>query len=187
MQFLGFFARTMADAALTASSEEGNKGADRPIGNTYDTKKNREQLTGAIDIDRYSSLENSLNTLRDSNIKEHNSLRREWRKDIKDSKQDIEKTISQNKEEANKGIESSNKKINSFLTGLGIVVALVIFILGLIFKYSDDNIQEKVDENKTEIRENRRRIEENRERIIKLEEKDSRLKEEINNKRPKSK
>ena len=109
MRFLGHFAQSVADAALTASSEVGNSDAGNPIGNASDTKNNQAQLTGAIDIDRYSSLENSLNTLRDSNIKEHNSLRKEWQKDIRNTKQDIEKQISQNKDDAKYGIESSNK------------------------------------------------------------------------------
>ena len=179
MQFLGYFTRSVADAALTASDEAEYNGADKPIGNASDTKNNREQLTGAVDIDRYSSLENSLNTLRDSNIKEHNSLRKEWRQDIRNTKQDIEKQITQNRDDANIGIESSNKRINRFLTGLSIIVALIIFILGLVFKCSDDNIQEKVEDNKTEIRENRRLIDENRERIIRLEEKGNRQKEDV--------
>lgn len=182
MQFLGYFARSVADAVLTASGEVGDNGVEKPIGNASDTKNIREQLTGAIDIDRYSSLENSINTLRDSNNKEHNSLRKEWRQDIRNTKQDIETQITQNREEANNGIESSNKKINRFLTVLSILVALVVFILGLVFKSSDDNIQERVNENKTEIKDNRRLIEENRERIIRLEEKDSRQKEEVETK-----
>lgn len=182
MQFLGYFARSVADAALTASEEVGCNGADNPIGNALETKNNREQLTGAIDIDRYSSLENSLNTLRDSNIKEHNSLRKEWRQDIRNTKQDLEKQISQNREDANNGIESSNKRINRFLTALSIIVAIVVGILGLIFKCSDDNIQEKVNDNKTEIRDNKRLIDENRERIIRLEERDTKQKQEVETK-----
>ena len=187
MQFLGYFARSVADAALTASEEVGCNGAENPIGNALETKNNREQLTGAIDIDRYSSLENSLNTLRDSNIKEHNSLRKEWRQDIRNTKQDLEKQISQNREDANNGIESSNKRINRFLTALSIIVAIVVGILGLIFKCSDDNIQEKVNENKTEIRDNKRLIDENRERIIRLEERDTKQKQEVETKQPSKK
>lgn len=182
MKFLGYFARSMADAALTASDEVCNKDLDKPIGNTSETKNSQSQLTGAIDIDRYSSLENSINTLRDNNIKEHDSLRKEWQEDIRNTKNDIEKQISQNKEDTKNGIESSNKKINSFLTLLGIIVALVVFILGLVFKCSDDNIHERVNDNKTEIRDNKRLIDENRERIIRLEEKGNRQKSEIETK-----
>ena len=111
MQFLGYFAQSVADAALTVSSEGYNNDDVKPVGNASDTKNNRGQLTGAVDIDRYSSLENSINTLRDSNSKEHNSLRAEWREDIRDAKKDLEKQIIQNKADADKGIESSNKKI----------------------------------------------------------------------------
>ena len=182
MQFLGYFARSVADAALTASGEVGDNGVEKPIGNASDAKNIREQLTGAFDIDRYSSLENSINTLRDSNIKEHNSLRKDWRQDIRNTKQDIEKQISQNREDANNGIESSNKRISRFLAALSIIVAIVVFILGLVFKCSDDNIQEKVNDNKTEIRDNKRLIDENRERIIRLEEKDNRQKPEVETK-----
>lgn len=182
MQFLGYFARSVADAALTASNEEDNNDGIKPIGNASDTKNNREQLTGAVDIDRYSSLENSINTLRDSNIKEHNSLRKEWRQDIRQAKQDIEMQISYNKTDFEKGIESSNKKINSFLTSLAIIVAIVIAILGFVFKCSDDNIMEKVEDNKVEIRENRRIIDENRERIIRIEEKENSQIEEVTQK-----
>ena len=171
MQFLGYFARSVADAALTASDEVGRSNADKPIGNASEISNKREQLTGAVDIDRYSSLENSINTLRDSNIQEHNSLRKEWRQDIREAKQDIERQISQNKEDTDSGIESSNKKINTFLTSLSILVAISIAILGFIFKCSDDNIREKVEDNKSEIKENKRIIDENRERIIRLEEK----------------
>lgn len=180
MQFLGCFARSMADAVLTASSEDGHGNADNPIGNASEMSNKREQLTGAVDIDRYSSLENSINTLRDSNIQEHNSLRQEWRQDIRNTKQDIENQISQNKADFESDIESSNKKINTFLTCLGIFVAVVVAILGLIFKCSDDNIMERVEDNKSEIRENKRILDENRERIIKLEEKNKGQAEEVN-------
>lgn len=182
MQFLGRFARSMADAVLTASSEDGHGNADNPIGNASEMSNKREQLTGAVDIDRYSSLENSINTLRDSNIQEHNSLRQEWRQDLRETKQDIENQISQNRVDLDNGIESSNKKINTFLTSLGIFVAVVVAILGLIFKCSDDNIMERVEDNKSEIRENKRILDENRERIIKLEEKDKRHEEEVKTK-----
>ena len=182
MQFLGYFARSMADAALTASSEVGQNNVDKPIGNASEMDNKREQLTGAVDIDRYSSLENSINTLRDNNIQEHNSLRKEWRQDIREAKQDVEKQIAQNKADTDRGIESSNKKINTFLNRLAIFVTIVVAILGFVFKCSDDNILEKVEDNKSEIRENKRILDENRERIIKLEEKDKRLEEEVNTK-----
>ena len=169
MQFLGSFALSVADAALTVSSEAANNESNKAIGNAP-TDNKREQPTGAIDIDRYSSLENSINTLRDSNIKEHNTLRQEWRQDIRNTKQDLEKLISQNKEDANNGIESSKKHIDRFLSGLAIVVAFFIGILGFIFKCTDDNIIDKADNNKAQIRENRSLIDENRERVIKLEE-----------------
>ena len=178
MQFLGYFARSMADAALTASSEDGLGNADNPIGNASEMGNKREQLTGAVDIDRYSSLENSINTLRDSNTQEHNSLRKEWRHDIRDTKQDIENQISQNRADFDNGIELSNKRINTFLASLGIFVAFVGIIFGFIFKCSDDNILEKVEDNKSEIKENKRIVDENRERIIRLEEKDKRHEEE---------
>ena len=183
MQFLGYFAQSVADAALTASNELCNNNDVKPVGNASDTKNNRGQLTGAVDIDRYSSLENSINTLRDSNSKEHNSLRKEWRQDIRDAKQDLEKQITQNKVDADKGIESSNKKINTFLTGLAIIVAIVTAILGLIFKCSDDHILKKVEDNKSEIRENKKNIDENRERVIRLEETNKKQKEEANTKK----
>ena len=182
MRFLGYFARSMADAALTASSEAGHNNVDKPIGNASEMSNKREQLTGAVDIDRYSSLENSINTLRDNNILEHNSLRLEWRQDIRNTKQDIEKQISQNKADTDSGIESSNKKINTLLASLAIIVAAVVAILGFVFKCSDDNILEKVEDNKSEIREDRKIIEDNRERIIRLEEKDKRQKEEVKTK-----
>ena len=177
MQFLGYFAQSVADAALTVSSEVCNNNDVKLVGNASDTKNNRGQLTGAVDIDRYSSLENSINTLRDSNSKEHNSLRNEWRQDIRDAKQDLEKQITQNKADADKGIESSNTKINTFLASLAIIVAIVLAILGFIFKCSDDNILKKVDDNKSEIRENKRIIDENRERIIRIEETDKKQEE----------
>ena len=180
MQFLGYFARSVADAALTASNGVGHYNDDKPIGNASETNNKREQLTGAIDIDRYSSLENSINTLRDNNIQEHNSLRQEWRQDIRNTKQDIEKQISQYKADAENGIESSNKMINTFLTSLAIIVPVVLAIFGFVFKCSDDNISEKVDDNKSEIRENKNIIDENRERIIRLEEIDKKQKEEVN-------
>jgi peptidoglycan hydrolase CwlO-like protein len=63
---------------------------------------------------------------------------------------------------------------------LGIFVAVVVAILGLIFKCSDDNIMERVEDNKSEIRENKRILDENRERIIKLEEKNKGQAEEVN-------
>jgi hypothetical protein len=177
MQFLGYFAQSVADAALTVSSEVCNNNDVKLVGNASDTKSNRGQLTGAVDIDRYSSLENSINTLRDSNSKEHNSLRSEWRQDIRDAKQDLEKQITQNKADADKDIESSNTKINTFLASLAIIVAIVLAILGFIFKCSDDNILKKVDDNKSEIRENKRIIDENRERIIRIEEIDKKQEE----------
>ena len=182
MRFLGYFARSMADAALTASSEAGHNNVDKPIGNASEMNNKREQLTGAVDIDRYSSLENSINILRDNNIQEHNSLRLEWRQDIRNTKQDIEKQISQNKADTDSGIESSNKKINTFLASLAIIVAAVVAILGFVFKCSDENILEKVEDNKSEIREDRRIIDDNRERIIRLEEKEKRQKEEVKTK-----
>lgn len=178
MQFLGYFARSMADAALTASNEADQNNIEKPIGNTLEMNYKREKLTGAVDIDRYSSLENSINTLRDSNIQEHNSLRNEWRQDIRNTKQDIEKQISQNKTDTDNDIDSSNKKINTFLAGIAIFVT----ILGFIFKCSDDNILDKVDDNKSEIKESKRNIDENRERIIRLEETDIRQKEDVNTK-----
>ena len=180
MQFLGCFARSMADAVLTASSEDGHGNADNPIGNASEMSNKREQLTGAVDIDRYSSLENSINTLRDSNTQEHNSLRQEWRQDIRNTKQDIENQISQNKADFESGIESSNKKINTFLASLAIIVAIVVAIFGFIFKCSDDNIIDRVDDNKSEIKENKKIIDENRERIIRLEEKNKGQVEEVN-------
>lgn len=182
MQFLGYFAQSVADAALTVSSEGYNNDDVKPVGNASDTKNNRGQLTGAVDIDRYSSLENSINTLRDSNSKEHNSLRTEWREDIRDAKKDLEKQITQNKADADKGIESSNKKINTFLASLAIIVAIVLTILGFIFKCSDDNILKEVEDNKSEIRENKRVIDENRERIIRIEETDKKQIEEAETK-----
>lgn len=182
MQFLGCFARSMADAVFPASNEDGHGNADNPIGNASEKDNKREQLTGAVDIDRYSSLENSINTLRDSNIQEHNSLRQEWRQDIRNTKQDIENQISQNKADFESGIESSNKKINTFLASLAIIVAIVVAIFGFIFKCSDDNIIDRVDDNKSEIKENKRIIDENRERIIRLEEKEKKHEEEVNTK-----
>ena len=166
MQFLGYFAQSVADAALTVSSEGCNNDDVKPVGNASDSKNNRGQLTGAVDIDRYSSLENSINTLRDSNSTE----------------QDLEKQIISNRADADKGIESSNKKINTFLASLAIIVAIVLAILGFIFKCSDDNILKKVEDNKFEIRENKRIIDENRERIIRIEETDKKQKEESDTK-----
>ncbi len=182
MQFLGYYAQSVADAALTVSSEGYNNDDVKPVGNASDTKNNRGQLTGAVDIDRYSSLENSINTLRDSNSKEHNSLRKEWREDIRDAKKDLDKQITQIKADADKGIESSDKKINTFLTSLAIIVAIVLTFLGFIFKFSDDNILKEVEDNKSEIRENKRVIDENRERIIRIEETDKKQIEEADTK-----
>lgn len=179
MQFLGYFAQSVADAVLTASNEVGHGDADKPIGNASEMSNKRELLTGAVDIDRYSSLENSINTLRDSNIQEHNSLRQEWRQDIRNTKQDIENQISRNKADFDSGIESSNKRINTFLASLAIIVTLVVAIVGFIFKCSDNTILERVEDNKSEIRENKRLIDENRERITRLEENKGQV-EEVN-------